>query len=157
LLHKGGSWTRLTEVKLDPTRTADSPSQAKRRRWADVVVIIAAVYVFFAAVWSPPELISRGDAGAVGDTTWLYVAYALGGTLALAGLFIVQRWIGIGRITIGVAGLIVLSAFLALREITPLALLSIGISGVALVAAAPFAGPMPSPEEEGKRRTSPGA
>jgi peptidoglycan/LPS O-acetylase OafA/YrhL len=142
---------------VNHSRSADSRAQKVRRRWADVVVIIAAVYVFFAAIWSPPELISRGDAGAVADTTWLYIAYAAGGALAFAGLFVAQRWIGLGRALIGVAGIVVLSAFLALREITLLAVLSIGVSGVALIAAAPFAGPMPSPEEEGRERSSPGA
>jgi hypothetical protein len=142
---------------VKPIRSADSPQTAARRRWADVVIIVAAVYIFFAAVWAPPELISRGDAGAVRDTTWLYMAYSLGGALALGGLLVVQRRITVGRFMIGLGGLVVLSGFLALREITILALLSMGLSGLAMIAAAPFAGPMPSPEEEGKERTAPGS
>lgn len=132
-------------------RTADH-SHAARRRWADVVVIVAALYVFLAAVWSPPELISRGEGHEVGSTNWLFIAYGLGGSLGLAGLLAAQRHTLTGRILVGLGGLLVLSGFAAMREVTLLAAISIGGSGLAMLIAAPFVGAMPSPEEEGRTR-----
>lgn len=125
---------------------------ARRRRWAVVVVIIASVYAFAAAIWFPPEVISGGGSREVRSEAWLWAAYALGGVLGLVGVFVALRWPALARGVVAVAGLLVLSGFFALRQITPLALVSLGLTGLALLVAAPFVGPMPTPEEEGKRR-----
>lgn len=125
---------------------------ARRRRRADVVVIIAAVYALLAAARLPPEMITGGGARDVASGGWLWAAYALGGVLGLAAVVVGLRRQALARVMAAAAGLLVLSGLLALRHITPLALVSLGATGLALLAASPFIGRMPTPEEEGKRR-----
>jgi len=127
---------------------------ARRHRWADIVLIVASVYAVLAAMWSPLELLSGGGGGEVRSSELLWVSYALGGALGLAAVFLARRSAGVAKVLAGLGGLAVLSGFLSLGEITLLALLSLGLTGVAMLVSAPFVGPMPSPEEEGKRRTA---
>lgn len=124
----------------------------RRHRWADVVVIIASVYSFAAAIWSPPELFSGGGGWEVRQEAWLWGAYALGGVLGITGIFVALRWPNLARVLVAVAGLVVLSGFFALHTVTTLALLSLGLTGLALLVSAAFMGRMPTPEEEGMKR-----
>jgi hypothetical protein len=131
---------------------ADRVTRAKRRRWADVLIIVASVYALLAVVWSPPELYSGGDAAEIGSTDWLIASYTIGAVLGLGALLAGQKWTVLGRILAGVAGLVVLSGLLSFRELTALGLLSMGGTGLALLIAAPFMGPMPAPFEEKRVR-----
>lgn len=45
----------------------DRSTLLQRRCWADIVVLVAAVYLFLAAVGSPLELLSGGGGEAVAD------------------------------------------------------------------------------------------
>lgn len=132
---------------MSPTR-----KEHRRHRWADVVVIVAAIYAIAAATWFPPEMISGGDSTAVADEGWNWISYAVGGALGVMGLFLALKWSVVGKVSVGLGGLAVLAGFLTLRAFTPLAILSLGGTGLALLLAAPFVGPMPTPEQEGKDR-----
>jgi hypothetical protein len=123
-------------------------TRAKRRRWADIAVIVAAVYALLAVVWSPPELFSGGEGYEVQYTGWLIIAYTGAAVLGFAGLLVGQKWQTPGRILTAVAGLLALSGLVALRPITALGLLSLGGTGLLLLGAAPFMGEMPAPHQE---------
>lgn len=123
----------------------------KRRRWADVVVIAAAVYALLAAFW-PMEMVSGGGGREVGSQGGLWIAYTAGGVLGLLAVFIAGRAPGLAKALVAAGGVAVLLGFFALTELAPLALVSLGVTGLALLGAAAFVGPMPSPEDEGRPR-----
>lgn len=127
--------------------------RAKRRRWADVVLIAASVYAILSAGWAPLELIDGGRGSEVAESQGLWWTYALGGALGLIALALSRRAPALAKGLSAAAGLAVLAGFFMLDELTPFAAVSIGLTGLALLAAAPFVGPMPAPEEEGKSRT----
>ncbi len=133
-----------------------SRTAAKRRRWADVVVIVVSLYAFMSSFWAPLELLTGGEGREVADEQALWWTYALGGLLGFAALALSRRNPALAKGLTAAAGLAVLAGFFTLDNLTPFATVSIGASGLALLAASPFVGPMPSPEEEGKSRT-PGA
>jgi hypothetical protein len=130
-------------------------TEAKRRRWADVVVIFAALYVFLAAVWAPPGL---GPAEAMAEAEdhglWWW-AHAVGGFLALLAVPVAMKQPLIARVMAGAGGIVLLAGLTAFDTIGWLAVRSLVIPAVLILAAAPFLGPMPTPEEEGKPRSSP--
>ena len=126
--------------------------RAKRRRWADVVLIVATLYAVMSAFWAPLELIMGGDGREVADSQALWLTYALGGALGLAALAASMKHAGLAKVLAAAAGVAVLAGFFTLAEVTPFAAISIGLTGLGLIAASPFIGPMPSPEDEGKSR-----
>ncbi len=127
--------------------------RAKRRRWADVVVIVASLYSFMSSFWAPLELLTGGGGGEVADEQALWWTYALGGLLGFGALALSRRNPAFAKALTAAAGLAVLAGFFTLDNLTPFATVSIGVTGVALLAASPFVGPMPTPEDEGKSRT----
>lgn len=127
---------------------AGPKTHLRRRRWADIVVIIASAYALSAASWFPPELAEGGVNEAVRFPAWLWMAYLAAGLLGFAGVFAASRWTALGKGLVALAGLIMLGSFLTMARITTLAVLSIGGTGLALLVAAVFVGPMPSPREE---------
>lgn len=132
-------------------------TEAKRRRWADVVVIVASLYAFMSSFWAPLELLTGGEGREVAEQQGLWWSYAIGGVLGLVALFFAhRRKSGVAKVLAAAAGIAVLSGFFMLDDLTLFATISIGATGLALLGASPFIGPMPSPEEEGKSRT-PGA
>lgn len=128
--------------------TEDRKDHARRRRWADIVVIVASAYALAVAPWFPPEMAAGGDNEAVASPQWLWIAYALAGGLGFTGLFVALRSAVLAKVMVAAAGLIMLASFLTMAELTTLAVLSIGGTGLALVLAAPFVGPMPRPDDE---------
>lgn len=130
---------------------APETGHARRRRWVNIVVIVAAAYALAAATHaSPPESVEGLSRDLVAAQGWLWAAYALGGILGFAAVFSSVRWPRLGRPLALAAGLVVLSGFLTVETFTPLTVLSIGATGVALLAAGAFMGPMPSPQEEAR-------
>jgi hypothetical protein len=132
----------------------DRRTEAKRRRWADVVVIVAALYVFLAAIWSPPA-IGPGEAAEQAYHGWWWWAHAMGGFLALLSVPLAMKQPLLAKGLAGLAGLIMLAGLFAFGGLTWLSVRALGIPGLAVLLAAPFIGPMPSPEEEGARRSNP--
>lgn len=129
--------------------------EAKRRRWADVVLIVAGLYVFFAAVWAPPALgPEAADAEAADHGLW-WVAHALGGALALLSVPVALKNVALARIMAGAAGLVLIGGLLAFHSIGWLAVRALLIPAILILGAAPFMGPMPTPEDEGQPRGSP--
>jgi peptidoglycan/LPS O-acetylase OafA/YrhL len=114
--------------------------RARRRHWADLVAIIAGVWSFGEALWGPvlfsSETIDRG-AGA----TWL--AFGIGGLLAVGAVILAQRNTRLARIILAVAGLILVLSPLAYRHPSWPPIVSSVIAGLAMLVAAPFIGRMP--------------
>lgn len=135
---------------------ASGAARAKRTRWADVVVLVAGVYAFAGSWMSSPEAMTGGS-GDVASDSWLWIAYLAGGLGGIAAFFLAIKHPGAARGLAAAAGLVVLSGFAALREVSVLAILSLGLTGLALLAAAPLLGPMPTPEDEGEARRPLGA
>ena len=119
---------------------------AKRRRWADIVVAFAGAYALAFAAWFPPEL--PAESTSVLSEVGLWVTYALSGLLGLSSLFVAMKWPRVARIMVVAAGVIMLLSFFTLAEVTLLAVLSIGGTGLAFLLTSPFVGDMPSPAEE---------
>jgi hypothetical protein len=115
-------------------------SDARRRHWADLLAIVAGVWSFGQAIWGPvlfsSETIDRG-AGA----SW--VAFGLGGLLAIGAVLLAQRRTRPARLMLGVAGLILALSPLAYRSPSWPPILSSVVTGLAMLAAAPFIGRMP--------------
>ena len=120
----------------------------KRTTWANVAVIVAALYSLVAAAWSPVALFGGGEGYGVANRAWLMFSYAGASTLALAGLVVAQHWRFPGRIAVVIAGLLALSGLFVLQPIKALAVLSLGGTGLLLLAAAPFMGEMPAAFQE---------
>ena len=120
----------------------------KRRRWADILALVASAYALSAAAWFPPELVAGGTNNAVEAPAWLWIAYATAGILGFIGVFAASKSAVLGKVLVAAAGLIMLASFVAMASVTTLAVLSIGGTGLALLIAAAFVGPMPSPREE---------
>lgn len=127
---------------------AEKKDHPRRRRWADVVVLVASAYALSAAAWFPPELAAGGTNEAVRAPQWLWIAYTAAGVLGFAAVFVASRATIPARIMTAGAGIIMLASFLAMATVTTLAVLSIGGTALALLLAAPFVGAMPSPREE---------
>lgn len=135
----------------------DRRTEAKRRRWADLVVILTSVYVILLAVWAPPGM---GPAEAAADVSnfgqWWWVT-AISGALGIGSVFLANRSRVLGRIAVIAAGIILLTGLFAFDPINWMAVRTIIIPAILLLGAAPFVGPMPSPEQEGKRRRALGS
>lgn len=125
--------------------------EARRRNRFDIAVIVASVWALVAAIRIPPEVMTGEGAEPVVSVPWLLAAHAAGGLLGLGGLVVAQRWPPRGRALVALGGLALLAGFLALRTYTFTSILSLGLPAAALLVAAPFAGPMPTLAEEGKR------
>lgn len=135
----------------------DRRTAAKRRRWADVVVIVAALYAFLAAIWAPPGLGPAEAAADAPDHGGWWWAHAIGGSLALASVFVALRSVVLARVLAGAGGLVLLAGLLAFDNIGWLAFRTLILPAVLILLATPFLGPMPTPEEEGMARRSLGS
>lgn len=142
---------------MPPTISTGQQNRMKHRRWIDVALIVVSVYALLAAVWTPPEIWSGGSADEVASTGGMLLTYTLGGLLGLAGFFLVHWNRTLGRILAFIGGLVILSGFLALSEVTLLAAISLGVTGLVMLVAGVLMGPMPTPEDEGQRRTGLGS
>lgn len=122
----------------------EKPDRAERRKWADIVVIVVAIWSFGQALWGPTLFAERSqDQGA--STMWVMSAVA--GLLGLLGLFATTKRPGIGRAMIAVAGVLLLLGPFAYRVTTPLPMAFGIVSGLLLLAAAKFAGPLYKPAQ----------
>ena len=121
-------------------RTMGGASKARRRHWADLVAILAGVWSFAQAIWGPVifsmETVDRG-AGA----SW--IAFGLGGLLAIGAVLLAQRSTKPARIMLAVGGLILVGSAFAYRNPVSLPIISSLVAGLAMLAAAPFIGRMP--------------
>jgi hypothetical protein len=118
----------------------DGAKTARRRHWADLVAILAGVWAFGEAIWGPAifsmQTVDRG-AGA----SWL--AFGVGGLLAIGAVLLAQRSTKPARIMLGIAGLILIGSAFAYRNPVSLPIITASLAGLAMLASAPFIGRMP--------------
>jgi hypothetical protein len=117
-----------------------SPSDARRRHWADLVAIVAGVWSFGQAIWGPANFSSQTTGRGAG-ASWL--AFGIGGLLAIGSVLLAQRYTRPARIALGVAGLVLVVAPLTYRDLAWLPIVSSVAPGLAMLIAAPFIGRMP--------------
>lgn len=133
---------------------SENERKARRRRWADILVIVLAIYVFVLGFYSPPFAapdvaateVERGNLG-----LW-WALTAIGGVLALAGVFASYARATLGKALVAAGGLALLMTLFLVDVTSWYAWAGSILPGLLLLAAAAFVGPMPVPEEEGKVR-----
>jgi hypothetical protein len=116
------------------------------RRWADVVAIIATVVALANAMWGPIIFTTMADKLSLGDrgVDYNWIAFGVGGMLALGGLILAQRWPQYGKIALAIGGLmLVLVPFFYQRKVA-LPIITSVVLGVAMLATSPFVGRMPA-------------
>lgn len=121
-------------------------SGARRRRWADSVVLTAATFALGFAIWSPPFV---GDDVHYGG--W-WASLAVGGFLGLVAVPAALKSAGVGKVLVALGALALLAGLAAFSELRPVAVVFQLAPAVAMLATLPWFGPMPTPEEEGLRR-----
>ena len=130
----------------------DSKVKAKRRRWADIAVLIAALYVLGLAVWAPiagnPNF---GGRAATGRDAW-YWAQVAGGVLPIAGYFLALKNQMLGKALVGLGAVLLLLGLRGFSAIGTTAIRDIIVPALVMLVALFFFGPMPTPEEEGARK-----
>jgi hypothetical protein len=127
-------------------------TEAKRRRWADLAVIVTGVVSTLLAFFTPQGAAPVTAAEAVIDQQLWWWSHALGGPLAIAAVLLAQRSRFLARLLLAGAGLALLAGLFGFRRIEAGALLLTVVPALVFFAAIPFLGRMPSPEEEGRRR-----
>jgi hypothetical protein len=115
-------------------------SRLRRRNWSDVVAIAAGVWAIAEAIWGP-AVFSQNLVDASAGYAWL--VFATAGALAIASVFLAQRVTGLGRVVLGIAGLLLLIISIAYERGHPLALATGLILAVLMLAATPFMGRLP--------------
>jgi hypothetical protein len=114
----------------------------KRRMGADVAVIVVAVFTVAQAIWGP-ALLPEGSQDPGASALWLNAILAGGG--AIAGLGLSQRWLGLGRALVALAGVVILIGAFTYRSPSGIAMTFAIVAGIVLIAAAKFIGPVPPP------------
>jgi hypothetical protein len=114
---------------------------------AGLVAIVASVCALANAMWAPVLFhamltgMPQGDRG-IG---YSYVTFFVSGLLGVLAVALADRRTRAARIVLVVAGLLLLSAPLAYERLHPLPVATTIVLGLAMLAAAPFIGPMPAP------------
>lgn len=130
----------------------DGREEAERRRWADIVVIVAGVYAFLMAVFGPRLAGPARAAEVVAAPGGLWVGTGIAGILAIAGVILALRWTLLARMLTGTAGIVLIATLFAFERVGWLGVVTLALPALALLVATPLVGPMPSPEEEGRER-----
>ncbi len=126
--------------------------KAKRRKWADLAVLVAAIYALVFAIWAPEATAPNTATSEVsGKGTW-YFAHMLGGILPLAGYFVALKSSMAGKVLVGLGAGALLAGLAGFDEIGGIALRNIILPAVIMLVALPFFGRMPTPEDEGRQR-----
>lgn len=126
--------------------------QARRRRWADVAIIAAGLYSFLLSMFSPQLIWPEEAARAVRAEGWWWAGSGAAGALAVTAVLVALRSTALARALTALAGVILLATLLAFERIGWVAWITLILPAIVLLGAAPFVGPMPAPEEEGRRR-----
>ena len=126
----------------------DAVSEARGRRWADIVAILASVVLVGYSVWGG---VLAGDSEGLREVRNYGFARATnigGGLLGVAGIFAAQKSRTLGRALVIAAGLVALAGLFAFNVIDGTSMAASGAPGLALLLAGFFVGPMPSEREE---------
>jgi hypothetical protein len=126
------------------------------RRMANIAVIIAGIWVLLISVWSPEAAGPREQQIEVArQDVWFYALWAAG-TLAIASVFVALRSALLARVLLGAGAITLLAGLFGFRAWGTLAWGTLIIPGIIMLLAIPFMGPLPTPEQEGQIRKSPG-
>jgi MFS family permease len=126
-------------------RVSDNSSRA-RRKWADLVAIIASLAALGNAMWGP---LIFGTISAQTTTDrgagYNWFAFGVGGMLGLLGLILAQKRPALGRVPLAVGGalLVIVPFFYSHKAMLPIA--TSVVLGLLMIASAFFLGPMPAP------------
>ena len=126
----------------------------RTRRWADMVAIVAGVVALANAMWGPIIFttmyreLTRGDRGV--DYNWM--AFGVGGLLALLGIALAQKRPTLGRPALALGGLLLVIVPFFYERKTPLPLATSVVLGLTMLIATPFVGPMPAPRHRTTER-----
>lgn len=126
----------------------NTAGEARSRRWADIVAIVASVVLFGYSVWGG---VLSGDSSALDEVRDVGLARAsniVGGLLGVLGIFAAQKNRNLGRVLVIAAGLVALGGLFAFSVIDATALTAAGVPGAALLLSGFFVGPMPTELEE---------
>lgn len=115
---------------------------AKRRTWADLLVLIVSVWTIGEAIWGPSLLPQASQDQGASAT---YVISIIAGGVGLLGAWLAQKRRGAGQLLVAVAGIALLVAPFTYRRGAPLPMIFAGVSGLLLLLAAKFVGPVPPP------------
>lgn len=134
-----------------------STSSPRARHWSDVLALVTGVALIGIVIWpgGPTANNAAAEELRFPVATWLVLASA--GALALAGTTIAQRWSmrTLGRGLIALGGLLLLANLFFVRDFGLRSMLTLLLPGLALLASAFGAGPMPrdiGPESDATRR-----
>lgn len=116
------------------------------------MALVGGIWPFAFALWSPGLAAPDSIEGLVRLHMLWWAGAAAAGALAVGGVILALWSRTAARLMVGLAGLILLGTLTAFTRIHWLPIVALLVPGLALLAAAPFVGPMPSPEEEGRRR-----
>jgi hypothetical protein len=118
-----------------------------RRKWADIVAILAAVIALGNAMWGPIIFSTMQRSQPQGDpgVGYNWIAFGVGGALALTGVILAQRWPKPAKVALALGGLLLLAVPFAYRDRDLLPIMTSVVLGLAMLGAAPFVGPMPPP------------
>jgi hypothetical protein len=126
----------------------DAVTEARRRRWADIVAILASVVLVGYSVWGG---VLAGDSEGLREVRNISLVRGsniLGGLLGVLGIFVAQKSRAAGRAMIIAAGVVALAGLFAFRVLDGTSIAASGAPGLALLLAGFFVGPMPTESEE---------
>ena len=120
-------------------------TSAKRRHWADVVVIFTGLVLVGLAMWPGEPSANTDAAREAGDVRLLWGSHAVAGAAAIASVFIAQRdgltWLA--RVMLALAGVTLIAPLVLFRDFGTRAMLTMLLPGLLLLLAATSVGPMP--------------
>lgn len=147
----GASWSER-ESNGCPEDGVSDTEKIRRRRWADAVVIVAGLYTLAFALWAPTAAGGPEAGREAADAVAWWWAHYIAGAMAIGSLFLALRRPGLARGLLVLAAVVLLAGLLAYGRFDRTALLALILPAGAMLLAAPFMGPMPTPEEEGMTR-----
>ena len=122
-----------------------STSSPRTRHWSDVLALVTGVALIGMVIWPGNPFANNSAAEELRFPIASWMTLVIAGTLALAGTTIAQRWSrrGAGRTLIALGGALLLVNLFFVRDFGARSLLTLLLPGLALLAAAFGAGPMP--------------
>ena len=122
-----------------------STSSARTRHWSDLLALVTGVALIGMVLWPGGPLANSATAEELRFPAAAWIVLAVAGTLAIAGATAAQRWTlrALGRGLIAAGGLLLLANLLFVRDFGLRSALTLLLPGLALLAAAAGAGPMP--------------
>ena len=122
-----------------------STSSPRTRHWSDLLALVTGVALIGMVIWPGNPFANNSAAEELRFPIASWMTLAIAGALALGGTTIAQRWSrrGVGRTMIALGGALLLVNLFFVRDFGARSLLSLLLPGIALLAAAFGAGPMP--------------